>query len=253
MKKRFIAILDSGIGGLSVFKELYNVMPDESYIYFGDTDNVPYGSKTEKELTEITVKNIDTILKYDVKAIVVGCNTLSVGVLGVVAPKFNLPMFGVYPNLRDSEGNTVVFCTPFTAKRLKVNEKYKTTVKIVPLCDLAVDIEQNKFNLKNVDIKNCFYGNNELDCALDRFGGVVDTVILGCTHYDFVKDQFLDHFRPRTITSGNALTAKRVYYCLHKNGLYEKHQKFTIDFIGNSAEINFNFYNKVVKEQLKDR
>ena len=256
MKKRFIAVLDSGIGGLSVFSELYRRLPNECYLYFGDTKNVPYGSKSEDELASITEKNLEFIFDSgmrsggEIKAVVVGCNTLSVGILGEVAPKFDVPMFGVYPDAKGSVGNTIIFCTPLTAKKLLKTHGYPRTVRVVPLKDLAADIEKNKFDLSRADIKKHFYGNNELDAALDAFRGEVDTVILGCTHYVFVKRVFVDHFKPQAVTSGNHATANRVHYCLKKNGLCENDKEFTIDFIGDAAEENLKFYKKVVKPRL---
>lgn len=249
MKNRFIALLDSGVGGLSVFKELIKYMPNEKYLYFGDNENIPYGDKNTDELIALTRKNIEEISRYGIKALVVGCNTLSVSVLGVIAPTLPFPVFGVYPRVNKGSGNTLLFCTPTTAKNLKATED-GANVRIIPLKDLASDVEKNKFSLERIDIERHFSGNNELDKALKEFDGKVDTVFLGCTHYGFLAERFYDRFSPKNILSGDRLTAKRTFFCLNKNGLLSKSKDFSIDFIGRSAEENLKFYEKIVKQSV---
>ena len=81
MNNRFIAVLDSGVGGLSVLSVLEKKFPNERFLYFGDNGNAPYGNRSKQNLLSITLKNIDYIKSYDVKAIVVACNTLSVNII----------------------------------------------------------------------------------------------------------------------------------------------------------------------------
>ena len=237
MNSGYIAILDSGIGGFSVLAEAARLLKSERFLYFGDNKNAPYGSKTTGELYSLFKKNLDAVLKYNIKAVVVGCNTLSVSVLPLAFPTLKTPIFGVYPPVGKKCGKTFLFATPVTCSYYKTEN-----ITLFPLPDLAADIEKNKMNLRAVDIKK-HLGENTLSAR-------PDTVILGCTHYFFVKKQFIDHFCPRRIVSGERETAKALAKFARTNGLGVKDKEFTVDFVGENAEENFNFYNSVVKDMI---
>lgn len=240
MNSGYIAILDSGIGGFAVLAEAARLLRGERFLYFGDNKNAPYGSKTKWELYSLLRKNLDAVFKYNVKVVIVGCNTLSVSVLPIVAPTLKIPVFGVYPPVGKSRGKTFLFATPVTCSYYG-----KENLTLFPLPDLATDIEKHKTDLSAVDIKKHLGAFAE--CSPDARP---DTVILGCTHYFFVKKQFIDHFCPRKIVSGERETAKALAKFIRTNGLKAKNQKFTVDFIGENSEENFEFYNSVVKDMI---
>ncbi len=239
MDNGYIAVLDSGIGGFSVLCELIKVLPHERFLYFGDNKNAPYGSKTKGELYYLARKNLSYILSYNVKAVVFGCNTLTMVVLPLIAPACRAPTFGVYPPNVKPRGTTYLFATPMTCAKIKEREN----LRVFPLKNLAADIERNKYRLESVD----------LDSHLTQAKvptAKADTVILGCTHYFFVKNQFIDHFCPRKILSGEKSTAVKLKNYLNKNDLIRKSENFTVDFIGENSEENFIFYNSVVKDMI---
>ena len=86
MTNKPIGVFDSGVGGLSVFSELYKLLPDENYIYFGDTINLPYGSKTKEELIKITDNIFDFFKSQNIKAVVMACNTTSAAAYETLIP-----------------------------------------------------------------------------------------------------------------------------------------------------------------------
>ena len=88
MHNGFIALLDSGIGGISVLKELVNRFPNESFLYFGDNLNAPYGNRNKYDMLSLVMKNIDEIKRYPLKAIVLACNTLSVNLIAEIKDVF---------------------------------------------------------------------------------------------------------------------------------------------------------------------
>ena len=94
MTNKPIGVFDSGVGGLSVFSELYKLLPDENYIYFGDTINLPYGSKTKEELIKITDNIFDFFKSQNIKAVVMACNTTSAAAYETLKDKYN---FKIYP------------------------------------------------------------------------------------------------------------------------------------------------------------
>ena len=239
MDNGYIAVLDSGIGGFSCLIETARLLRGERFLYFGDNKNAPYGSRKKCELYYLTRKNLSVILSYNVKAIIIGCNTLSMTVLPLIAPAVKVPLFGVYPpvdirNIR--QGKAFLFATPPTCAKIKENKN----LKVFPLKNLAADIERNKNRLKSVDISAHL-------AAAKVPTEKADTLILGCTHYFFVKNQFIDHFCPRKVLSGEKNTAVRLKNYLRGRGLTANNKEFTVDFIGENAEENYNFYNLVVK------
>lgn len=252
MNSGYIAILDSGIGGFSALIETAKQLSGEKFLYFGDNKNAPYGNKTLAKLCALTTKNLSEILKYDVKAVIAGCNTLSLSVLPLIAGNYSVPLFGVFPPVGKIRGKTFLFATPLTCSFLKTNLKTSANatggVEIFPLKNLAADIEKHKYGLQFIDIKNHLPVNTR-----SLAGAKPDALILGCTHYFFVKKQFIDHFCPRNVYSGEETTAKRVAKFMSENRLCTNNQDFTVDFIGENAEENYNFYNSVVKEMIFSR
>ena len=94
MENKPIGVFDSGVGGLSVFAKLINLLPDENYIYFGDTKNLPYGNKSKEELISIAKNLFDFFEKQNVKAVVMACNTTSATVYDTFKDKYP---FKIYP------------------------------------------------------------------------------------------------------------------------------------------------------------
>ena len=229
MNNGYIAILDSGIGGFSFLIQAARRLNGERFLYFGDNSNAPYGNKSVKELYTLTQKNLDEILKHDVKAVVCACNTLSTSVLPRIVKRCDVPVFGVYPPVNACQGNAVLFATPITCARY-VNIK---GLSLCPLKNLAGEIERNKFNLKDIDI-SAYFQNCPVTCK--------ETIILGCTHYFFVKKQFINHFCPQKVLIGEEYTAERLDKSLRRFDMLAKNQKLTVDFIGNCAEENYKFY-----------
>ena len=153
MCEKFIALLDSGIGGLTVLKSLQKHFFSESFIYLGDNDNSPYGNRSAYDLTKITLKNIDLIKGYPIKAIVVACNTLSVNILPTIKEYSDLPCFGIYPPVERcvlSKKRTLLLATKLTAEKY-VN--YSSCIDVVGLKDLETDIENN-FKLVTIEDKD---------------------------------------------------------------------------------------------------
>ena len=126
-KEKSIGVFDSGLGGISVLKELREAMPSEKFIYYGDSANAPYGIKTKEEITERCEKIIEFFLKEGVKAIVIACNTATSAAANVLREKYsNLPIIGMEPALKVAadgkiDNTIVVMATPLTLREEKFN------------------------------------------------------------------------------------------------------------------------------------
>lgn len=95
MDKRPIGVFDSGIGGLTVLEELEKSLPNESFIYYGDTLNFPYGSKEGQEIIELSKKNTQILISKDVKVIIIACGTATSYALDFLKKNYDIPIFGI--------------------------------------------------------------------------------------------------------------------------------------------------------------
>lgn len=249
MKSQFIAVIDSGIGGISVLTELEKNFPQEQFLYFGDNDNAPYGNRSIQNLLSITLKNIDYILKYNVKAIVLACNTLSVNLKREIEEYSSVPTFAIYPPVEQcmvENGLTLLLATNRTAQNYKSTARFHS----VGLETLAERIEKNLHRLNLLTDEELFSGC--FDDNLKDKKGCYDTVILGCTHYNFIKKQIFDHFQPQKIADGTQNLIFSLQKFLQSRKSLVKIRRNETLFIGENAKKNFYFYKKSGQEYQKN-
>lgn len=186
-----IGVFDSGVGGLTVVKELIRQLPGEDIIYFGDTARVPYGIKSKETVIRFSIENILFLLKQDVKLICVACNTVSSLALPVIKNHFRVPIVGVItPGVREAVYATHnkrigVIGTSGTIKSRAYEMEIKQldpSVKITAVaCPLFVPFAEEGWMRGNVVLEVAQTYLKPLNSA------GVDTVILGCTHYPLLK------------------------------------------------------------------
>ncbi len=195
---RPVGVLDSGVGGLTVLKNLVECMPNEKFIYFGDTKNLPYGCKSPKLLLE-AVKNIfDFFIKKDVKTIIHGCNTTSAVVYDLIKDDYDFPIYPLIQcackNISAEKCNKIgIFATQATVNSKMYTKSLQEVNKDINVCEIACPewvniVETGTMNdAKNVQIIGKYV--NEMA----KFNP--DKIILGCTHYPYLMDvlaKFID-------------------------------------------------------------
>lgn len=219
LDKRYapIAVVDSGVGGISVLIELLRIMPNENYIYFGDSANAPYGTKTHTEVLDIMLENTEKLLEMGVKAIVVACNTATGAAVREMRSRYQkVPIVGIEPAIKPAlkvcEHPTVlVMATPLTLSEEKfrlLKERFEADGEIIPLpCPGLMEIiESGETDGERVDayLEKLLYNTDK-----DR----IDAVVLGCTHYPFIKDAVQKYFGDRVVVldggNGTAREARR--------------------------------------------
>lgn len=188
-----IGIYDSGIGGLFLLFSLYKRYPNHHYIYLGDQINAPYGTKDKTDLLNIARNNIEWFKSNDVNNIIVACNTLcSSGVFDLNIDDVNL--YGIIePTINqielDLSSKILLLATPLTIKNgvyqslLKI--KGYTNIKAIALSELASMIEAGESEEKLL---------NYLQSELSMLDFIPDCIVLGCTHYPYVKRQLANLF-----------------------------------------------------------
>ncbi len=191
MDGRAIGIYDSGIGGTTVFSELRKLLPNENYIYFGDTKNLPYGTKTKEQLLQISSLIFDFFQKKNVKAVVMACNTTSSMVYDEMRGKYD---YEIYPIIQTAarciapryNGKIGVLATIATVASnkykdefLKNNPNLEVIQKACP--DWVKIVESGDYYSEdNLQIiKNSLFPLVEQGCK---------NIVLGCTHYPYLTD-----------------------------------------------------------------
>ena len=269
MNDGYIAVIDSGIGGLSVLYELIKEMPNEKFIYYGDNNNAPYGNRTKRDLLGLTTDIIVKLSRFKLKGVVLACNTLSTSILTDLNERFlNLKIFGVFPPveiLTLRKRKTLLLCTPNTS-RLYKNSEYLT---VLPMQGLASDIEKNAFNLDAVDfskhvISCCDALNSSLttfdttltttskNCLPKLQKGSFEVVVLGCTHYFFIKNKIFNHFQPQMIVRGETFTAKKVGRELKHIKSLVKTKGNNILYYGDCAITNKKIFDLLINNSVKN-
>ena len=185
-----IAVFDSGLGGISVLRELRSLMPNEHYLYFGDSANAPYGTRPLDEVRALTLRNIGMLYERGIKAAVIACNTATSAAVSVLRERFqDIPVIGMEPALKPAAlahpgGTVLVMATPLTLREEKFShlmEHYRDGVRIVPLAcpELVEFVERGE--LESGALSR--YLHEKLDC----YRASADAAVLGCTHFPFLR------------------------------------------------------------------
>lgn len=193
MDTRPIGVFDSGVGGLTVAKEIMTLLPEEKVVYFGDTARVPYGSKSQSTIKKYAQQIIRFLLTQDVKAIVVACNTVASLAVEEIKEMVEIPVLDVVRS-------GVIDCTVNTTQNKTIGvigtegtigsqiysryiiEKMATAKVIEKACPLFVPLVEEGWIEENVTYE---IAKKYLKGLIEE---KVDTIILGCTHYPLIKD-----------------------------------------------------------------
>ncbi len=196
-----IGIFDSGVGGLTVLRELYRQLPNESILYFGDTARLPYGTRSQAEILQFVCEILDWMLQQQVKMVIMACNTSSALALETVKSQFPLPILGVIlPGARAAtqQGKRIgVIATPATAasnayRRAILETDASAQVWQVGCPEFVPLIEQNRISDPYTSEVALYY----LSPLLEQ---QIDTLVYGCTHYPHLEP-VLRSLLPRSVS-----------------------------------------------------
>ncbi len=228
--QRPIGVFDSGIGGLTVVKELNRLLPNEKIIYFGDTARVPYGNKSKETVIDYSLQIAYFLMKKKIKMLIVACNTASSVSLPTLKKHLHIPVLGVIePGSKAAINSTKKMNVGVIGTLGTVNSKsYKKAltkiqrkVKVFQLpCPLFVQLAEDGWNKNHI-------AQSVADEYLKDFKKhKIDTMILGCTHYPLLKEVIGKSLGKsvKLIDSGIE-TAKEAEKILEKKGLLNQHKK----------------------------
>ena len=233
-----IGVFDSGVGGIGTLAALRRELPQERFLFYGDTANAPYGTKSREEVMGCINRIMEHLLAQDVKAVVIACNTATAVAAAELRAKYTLPIIGIEPALKPAhemrrDGSILVLATPMTLKLEKFRALYERYGEgaiplpcpgLMELVEREADDEARRYLL-------------ELFSPYDLTK--VDAVVLGCTHYVFLR-QVLKDILPDTVSvlDGNAGTARQLRRVLTANDLLADGQgSITLETSGDPAKV----------------
>lgn len=235
MNNNKIGIFDSGIGGVTVLKEILKILPNENYIYYSDSKNNPYGDKSDEEIFNMCDKIVKEFIKKECKAIVIACNTASAKAAKQLREKYPeeiiIAIEPAYKMVHDFayENTTLVMATKGTIeseKFHKLYEKYDNHKTYLMACKGLADIieEGNEEKIQKYLKEN-----------LSEYVGKVENVVLGCTHYPLVQEQITQVLGNVEFFNGAPNLAKHLKDILEENELISDSEiKGKVDFVDSS-------------------
>ena len=190
-KHDYIGLFDSGVGGISVLRHMLRLMPDERYLYMGDSANAPYGTKTKEQVRQLSFAVAEKLIDRGIKALVVACNTATSAAINDLRSAYpDLIVVGIEPALklaadRFPKGNLGVMATPMTLREEKFDlllHRFDSQCRVskIPAPGLVELIEQGRGNSAEAEIL--------LRSLLKDYIGNIDALVLGCTHYPFAAE-----------------------------------------------------------------
>ena len=252
-------MFDSGVGGLTVVKEIFRILPSEKVIYFGDTARCPYGPRSKRIVQEFSIQNVNFLLSLGVKLVVVACNTSSAFALSRLKRDFHIPLIGVIePGSRAAvkstrNGRVGVIGTQGTIASHSYEKAIKGIDKKVSIfsypCPLFVSLAEEGF----LDRKATHLIAQDYLRPLKK--DKIDTLILGCTHYPLLKKVIAQEMgKGVSLINSAEEAAKELKNSLRKKGLLRnltitpKHGFFVSDQPGKFIQIGERFLGKKIRE-----
>ena len=248
MNNNSIGVFDSGIGGVTVLKEIIKILPNENYIYYSDSKHNPYGDRDDETIITYCDNIVDILLKKNCKAIVIACNTASAKAATFLREKYKqIPIIAIepaYKMVHDYAYNseTLIMATRGTIESERFNNLYQkynnNKTELIECIGLADIIEEgNKEKIEKYLEKN-----------LKKYNGKIENIVLGCTHYPLIQDEISKVVGDVRFFNGAPSLAKHLKNVLEQNDLIsESTEPLKIEFIDSSnlEEKKKRFFNLI--------
>lgn len=248
MNEKKIVFFDSGVGGLTVLSQAMESLPNEQFVYFADTDNVPYGNKTKKEITKLVMDAVSFLAQSDLKALVVACNTATSAVIKNLRKIYSFPIIGMEPAVKPAlqiyQDHHVLLCA---TKRTLKEKKLKTLVKSLnaenriekmSLQKLVTFAEQEKFDTPEV--------REYLTRKFSKTDWTrIKALVLGCTHFIYYK-KIIQSIIPEHIhvVDGNTGTVNRLVSLIEPNS---REISLEIDYYCSGRKVGESHFNNYIE------
>jgi len=240
-----IGVFDSGVGGLAVVEQIRKLLPNEDILYYADRGHFPYGVKPQKEVQKLSIAAVEFLLSKGAKLVVVACNTASAAALPELRQQFKIPFVGIVPavkpaSLQTKNGVIGVIATEGTLHAEMFQalvEQFASGLEVVTVaCPLLVEfVEQGRTDDPELEPVLRSY----LDPILEKGA---DTLVLGCTHYSFLKEAVERIAGPKvTVLETSLPVARQVQRLLYDHDLLaDKSDEGTVTYYASGDVDSFN-------------
>lgn len=220
-----IGVFDSGLGGITVVREIAKDLPNEQVLYFGDSANAPYGTKTPEQVRRLAFAIVNNFIREGVKAVVIACNTATSAAVDALRERFTIPIIGMEPALKVAcdrghgvPQHVIVAATPLTLREqkfAKLMARFNATNIIYkqPCPALVEIVEHGQLDDSELVERTLheYFDGYDLD--------TIDSVVLGCTHFPFFREYFRKLMPSTTaIIDGNVGTVNHLRVVLEALG-----------------------------------
>ena len=248
----YIGILDSGVGGISVLREAVKLLPNENFIYYGDNKNAPYGPKSIEEIRRLSKNAVDYLLSKNVKALVLACNTITSAYAQQLRSEVDIPVIGMEPAVKPASlarcgGKILALATKATLALEKFSllmERYGEGVIPLEGAGLVEIVESGK---------RCEPEAHQALMAIFEpyLNEQIDGIVLGCTHYPFLRRQIEQFFPNALIFDGLEGTVRQLKRRLEEtNRLSSASETGNVVFETSGNEATIELMKKLFSETL---
>lgn len=252
MDNRAIGVYDSGFGGLSVWQELCRHLPNESLLYLGDGKNCPYGGRSKQEITAFAFDAVERLVDEGVKMVVVGCNTATTAAVSALRERWSdIPIVGLEPAVKPACLTTrsrriAVLATEHSLRSdmfLDTARRYASDVEVVKV------VGEGFVEIVERGLEDSPEGREAVRKVIEPLLGTgVDRLVLGCTHYPFLRhhiEALVEGYGIEVVDSGEAV-ARRVEWLLERYDIGASK--------GNKPTYNFlSFADEEYRQRLEER
>ena len=251
-----IGIFDSGIGGLTILKEIRKILPRENIIYYGDFKNTPYGTKTTSEIQKLSEDIVKFMIQNHCKVIIIACSLMTAASLEYLKNKYPIPIIGVVEGgvkaaLLESKKKKIAYiANPFTVKTEIYEKTYKKYSKDgflygIPCKKLCALIESGwKNHPQRLEI---------LKKYLDKIPKDTDTLILGGTHYPLIKEDIRKFFPEKIVDSSRECVFELLNLLISMDLFNKENKKGNVDFcINGDTSLLLNRLPEIFVEEFKN-
>ncbi len=250
IRLRPVGMFDSGVGGLSVLGEAVRRLPGEDFIYFGDNGNAPYGTKLPEAVRRLAFRAVERLRAQGVKAVVIACNTATAEAAKELRAHYDFPIIGMEPALKpaaemEGDGLRLVLATPGTLSSEKYARLYArfgrnaVSLPCPGLMDFVEAGDRGSPALRD-------YLRTLFAPYLDR---PVTAVVLGCTHYSFIRSLVASYFPGTTqVMDGNAGTVRQLRRVLDERGQLNPGMSGTVSLSTSGSDETLALMRKMFEE-----
>ena len=220
-KNDYIGVFDSGVGGISVLRKLRKILPNERFLYYGDSANAPYGKRPTAQVQELTLEAVEKMMTFGLKALVVACNTATSAAIRTLREKYpDLIVIGIEPAVKPAVdqfpgGRIGVMATDVTLREEKFNSllaRFEASAAIVKISAPGL--------VELVEAGKADSADTLLETILAPHTGKLDALVLGCTHYPLASAAIRRVLGPRVVLiDGGEGTARETKRRLEQAGL----------------------------------